>query len=340
MLHDPMIQTGRALLLAAVLIAGGTLPATAQSFAFGLWGDMPYARSNDGPKMPRIIDSINASDIAFSIYDGDIKDGSSKCTDDVYTDALAMFGKIRKPVVYIPGDNEWTDCHRINNGGYDGLERLAHLRKVMFPNMDSLGQTTMKLERQGKLNQEFVENSRFIHNNIVFVGLNVPGSNNNKVLDDKECTSRSARTIAQCAASNAEYVARDAANIAWMKEAFRVAREQKAPGIVLVWQGDPGFDLPETEDTDESKRPVVSGYQNFLAQIVTESEKFDGQVMVVHGDTHFFKIDKPLYGPTRLLPNLTRVQTFGSPAIHWLRVTVDPASANVFTVHPVMVKGN
>jgi hypothetical protein len=32
------------------------------------------------------------------------------------------------------------------------------------------------------------------------------------------------------------------------------------------------------------------------------------------------------------------VQTFGSPSIHWVRVTVDPATPNVFSIQPVMVK--
>ncbi len=50
------------------------------------------------------------------------------------------------------------------------------------------------------------------------------------------------------------------------------------------------------------------------------------------------KMDKPLYSPTKLLPNLTRVQTFGGPSLHWVKVTVDPLSANVFTVHPVIVQ--
>jgi len=335
---------GRLLALVAVLTTAiAAVPATAQQaqpFTFGLWGDMPYAKANDAPKIPRLLESINASDIAFSIYDGDIKDGSSKCTDDVYTDALAMFGQMKKPVLYVPGDNEWTDCHRLNNGGYDNLERLAHLRKTMFPTMDTLGQTRLPVARQGKAGEKFVENTRFTYNNIVFVGLNVPGSNNNKVLDDKDCTNKSARTPAICEANNAEYKERDAANIAWVSDAFRIAREQKSPGIVLVWQGDPGFDLPETEELDESKASIVSGYQPFLAAIVKETEAFAGQVVVVHGDTHFFKVDKPLYNPTKLLPNLTRIQTFGSPAIHWIRVSVDPTSENVFTVHPVIVKGN
>ena len=89
---------------------------------------MPYAKADDAPHIPALLEDMNASDIAFSIYDGDIKDGSSECTDAIYTDAIAMFDSLKKPVIYVPGDNEWTDCHRTNNGGYDNLERLDHIR--------------------------------------------------------------------------------------------------------------------------------------------------------------------------------------------------------------------
>ena len=182
-------------------------------YSFGLWGDMPYRKAGDDANLPSVLQSINQSDIAFSIYDGDIKDGSSKCTDDVYTDALKMFNSLARPVVYVPGDNEWTDCHRSNNGGYNALERLDHLRKVMYPTMDSLGQHTMPLEHQGKaVGDKHIENVRFSHGPVMFVGLNVPGSNNNVILNAKECTHKSARTQAQCDAANAEFLDRDAAN--------------------------------------------------------------------------------------------------------------------------------
>jgi hypothetical protein len=123
-----------------------------------------------------------------------------------------------------------------------------------------------------------------------------------------------------------------------MQQAFEAAKAQKAPGLVLVIQADPGFDLPETEELDESKDPGVSGYRNFIDKFALQTEQFNGQVLLVHGDTHFYKTDKPLYSPTKLLPNFTRLQTFGSPLIHWVRVTVDTKSANVFTIHPVIVK--
>jgi hypothetical protein len=196
----------------------------------------------------------------------------------------------------------------------------------------------MPLEHQGKLGEKFVENTRFEKDGILFLGLNMPGSNNNKVLDDKECTNKSARTPDICATGNKEYEERDAANIAFMKETFAQARTKNAPGLVIVWQGDPGFDLPETEDVNERDNPGASGYTSFLNALVAETEHYAGQVLIVHGDTHFFKLDKPLYSPTKMLTNLTRLQTFGSPSIHWVRVLVDPASANVFTIEPVIVK--
>ena len=181
---------------------------------------------------------------------------------------------------------------------------------------------------------------RVAHKGIVFVGVNIPGSNNNKVLDDKDCTNKSARTRAQCDADNAEYLERDAANVAWLQQSFKAAKDRGAPGIVVVFQADPGFDLPETEEIDESKDPGFGGYRNFMDKLTAETENFPGQVLMVHGDTHFFKVDKPLYSPSKLLANFTRLQTFGSPIIHWVRVTVEPGTEHVFTIHPVIVKQN
>lgn len=321
-------------------LAALPLAVSAEPFTIGLWGDMPYAKANDAPAIPALIDSMNASDIAFSIYDGDIKDGSSECSDQVFADATAMFNAMKAPVIYVPGDNEWTDCHRLNNGGHDNLERLAYLRKVMFATTKSFGAATVELDHQGAPGEKFSENTRLEKDGVIFVGLNVPGSNNNKVNDDKACTKKSARTAEQCAADNAEYAERDAANIAWMKESFAKAKETGAKGIMIVIQGDPGFDIPETEDDDESRLPGKEGYAAFLDALVAETEGFDGQVVLVHGDTHYFKVDKPLPNAAHMLANFTRVQTFGSPNVHWIKVMVDASTPAVFTFQPVIVPEN
>ena len=174
----------------------------------------------------------------------------------------------------------------------------------------------------------------------MFIGLNVPGSNNNKVNDDDACTKKSARTLEQCKADNAEYAERDAANIEWMKASFAKAVANADKGIVIVIQGDPGFDIPETEDDDESRLPGKDGYAAFLDALMVEVKAYPGQVMLVHGVTHYFKIDKPLPNAAHMLANFTRVQTFGSPNVHWLKVTVDAASRDVFTVRPMIVAAN
>ena len=121
--------------LAGALVAL-PLVANAEPFTVGLWGDMPYAKANDAPAIPALIDSMNASDIAFSIYDGDIKDGSSECTDQIFADAAAMFNAMKAPVIYVPGDNEWTDCDRHKDAATgrpaSELARLARLETLFF----------------------------------------------------------------------------------------------------------------------------------------------------------------------------------------------------------------
>ena len=314
--------------------------AVAETFSMGLWGDMPYAKADDAPAIPALLEDMNASDIAFSIYDGDIKDGSSECTDAIYVDAITMFNTLKAPVIYVPGDNEWTDCHRTNNGGYDNLERLSHLRTTMFNTVETFGATKMTVEHQGAPGAEYAENTRLQKAGAMFVGLNVPGSNNNKVNDDESCAKKSARTPEQCAADNAEYAARDAANITWLKDSFAKAKADGDKGIMIVVQGDLGFDIPETEDDSEARLAGKDGYAAFLDALIAETEAFDGQVVLVHGDTHYFKIDKPLPDATHMLANFTRVQTFGSPNVHWLKVDVDAASRNVFTFSPMIVAAN
>ncbi|MGI8500038.1 MAG: hypothetical protein ACR2LR_02720 [Hassallia sp.] len=291
------------------------------------------------------INDINNANVAFSVFDGDIKSGSSLCDNIVYSDAIARFNLFKSPMIYVPGDNEWTDCHRTNNGGYNSLERLNYIRTTMFNSPLSFGQRSIELEHQGTLGGTYSENTRWMYGKVLFVGLNVPGSNNNKVNSDAQCTNLSARTLADCSANNAEYAERDAANIAYLQESFNEAKERGAVGVMVIIQADPGFDIPETESVDErvvngAPGGSADGYTAFLDAIVTETRAFKGQVVLVHGDTHVFKVDKPLIRQDNLLNNFTRVETFGNPNIHWVRVSVNPRSQNVFTFEPMIVPGN
>ena len=314
-------------------------------FSFGLWGDIPYAKNDDGAKdgekMTRLVESINHENLSFTVYDGDTKDGSSECTDKVIgEDVVTLFNKINAPTVYVLGDNEWTDCHRRSNGGYNNLERLDYIRKTLFADNLSFGQKKMTLVRQGEPGGLYSENTRWIQAGIVFVGLNIPGSNNNKISEGKCLSAKSVRTQVDCDADNAEYLARDKANIDFLHQAFEVAKKNDAAGLMLIIQADMGFDLPETETVVERDLPIYNGYNNFIAALTQETNAFSGQVVLVHGDTHFYKVDKPLVDQMHMLKNFTRLETFGSPNVHWVKVSVDLSNPNVFTFQPFMVPGN
>ena len=340
----PALPVGAALLVVmaalTIAVAANGQGEPSRRFSFGLWGDVPYARFDDSVRIPALIADMNDADLAFTVFDGDIKDGVSRCTDDVFTAAAAMFHQLDAPTVYVPGDNEWTDCHRLSNGGYSSLERLEHLRRVMLSATESFGARRMPLERQGPPGGAYVENTRWGKGDAVLVGLNVPGSNNNRVRSDSECTEGSARTLSDCTAANAEYAARNAANTAWLRQSFAVASGRNARAVMLVIHGNPGFDLPETTEVNERNDPRVDGYTDLLRTLVDETKAFAGQVVLVHGDTHFFRLDKPLVSQRDLLPNLTRLETFGSPNVDWVKVTADPKSRNYFTFEPMVVAAN
>ena len=322
-------------------------------FTFAVWGDAMYTAADLG-KLTAFTADINASKAAFSIYDGDIKSGSTKCTDDVFTAAIERFNAFEAPVIYVAGDNEWTDCHRTNNGGYNNLERLAFLRRTMFSSPNSFGQQTVPLEHQGALGQIYSENTRWTYGDVVFVGLNVPGSNNNKI-NGPDCKNKSVRSDQDCIDDNNEYAARDAANIEFLKSSFAMAKSQGSLGVAIIIQADPSFDLPETEDVNERTcvrlangqcmpapgdptRAGYDGYTAFVKALSDEALAFNGQVLLVHGDTHFFKVDQPLTDQAHLIPNLTRVQTYGSPNINWVEVTVEPKNRALFTFQPMIVQ--
>ncbi len=327
-----------------------------QNFSFALWGDTPYSDAEKITSIPALIEDINHSHVRFTIFDGDIKSGSSRCDDIVYAEAIARFDSFARPMIYVPGDNEWTDCHRKNNGSFNALERLNYLRSTMFARPESFGQKQRLLEHQ----DGYPENTRWTYGRIVFVGLNIPGSNNNEVHPGQCLSSKSDRSLADCDADNLEYAARDAANVQFLRESFELAAARQAHGLVVIIQADPSFDLPETETDNErtcvraaqgecldppnNTNPNLAnydGYDHFLAELAAQTATFGsigGQVVLVHGDTHFFKVDKPLNGPTSLLPNFTRLCTFGSPGVHWVNVKVDHNSRNLFTFEPMIVQ--
>ena len=109
------------------------LPARAELFKCVAIGDMPYGdRATTYPRFRTLIEQINARKPAFTIHVGDFKSGSSPCTDTMFKEQLDFLNTFEAPLIYTPGDNEWTDCHRDAVGKFDVLECLAKLRAMFF----------------------------------------------------------------------------------------------------------------------------------------------------------------------------------------------------------------
>lgn len=298
----------------ALASMGIWMPSSAQQvgadrFSIALIGDLPYTPEQEY-KFIQLIEEVNRSDVAFVIHDGDLKSGSTECTNELFEDRKRLFETFQKPFIYVLGDNEWTDCHRENNGAYDPLERLNYVRALFTEGDRSLAVPTIQLERQSNSPQysTYRENVRWVYNNILFATLHIVGSNNN---------------LGRTPENDAEYRDRNATNLAWMEQSFAKAKSENYAGLMLVIHANPLFEL----DPGDGKR---AGFNDFISALAAEVTDYDRPVVLVHGDTHRFQINKPLTRDGAEIANFTRVETFGSPNVLWLRAIVDPTSQNVF----------
>ena len=123
------------------------------AYAVGLWGDLPYSAIQATVGVPNLIADMNSQKLAFTVHDGDLKQGSnSPCNDALYIQSLGYFNSLEAPAIFTPGDNDWTDCDRPSNGGFSSLERLSHERQVFFSTPYTLGQRTFFQEVQSTPN--------------------------------------------------------------------------------------------------------------------------------------------------------------------------------------------
>lgn len=60
-----------------------------------------------------------------------------------------------------------------------------------------------------------------------------------------------------------------------------------------------------------------------------------GGNVLIHGGSHRFVHDTPMPD----VPNVTRVETFGSPDVGWVEVVLDPANPGALRVEPHLVAG-
>ncbi len=295
--------------LAAALLLAFSLGSQAETWRFAIIGDTPYS-DRERIELPKMLDAIADYSVEFVVHVGDIKNGQDRCDDALFADRYTLFQSSRVPLVYSLGDNEWTDCHRLSNGAYDPLERLTRLRQLFFSQPRTLGQKNFALERQSAT---YPEHIRFRLGPVLFVSLNIPGSRNNRGLNEEP---------------SAEYRARNPQVLQWMKEGFALAKREKLAGIAFMFQANPGF-------SGFAKGLPLPGYGEFLKTLQTETQQFPGQVLVIHGDTHTSRQDHPLNDSQgKVLENFTRVESFGYPVMGWTHAIIDTEAPSLFRFTP------
>lgn len=329
--------------LAAASVAGCTAvpvdrATSPGAFSFALIGDMPYGPGELAP-FERVIDALNDdASLRFVLHAGDIKGGGERCDDALLRERHAQLQRIRAPLVYAIGDNEWTDCHRGSNGAYAPLERLAFVRRLFFSDPTrSGGRSPLALESQAVLDPvrpAYVEHAMFMQQGVLFVTLHVVGSRND--LEPWTGIDAADSIAVPRADRRAEFDDREAAVLAWIDRAFDEARERRVAGVVLLWQANPGIERPVGD-------PARAGFESVLGRLKSRALDFGKPVLLAHGDHHELLIDQPFARdaePPPRVPRFTRIQGYGSPRIHWVRVTVDPGSAALFRFEPQRVVGN
>jgi len=365
----------------ATAVASMTLPATnaaavghgprPNTLTVAVYGDSPYGTSPadtaEFAATPAFIDSINADpDVALVMHVGDIHSGKQDCTQGYDQSVYDLWTRFADPLVYTPGDNETTDCHKVAEGGGaynaatqqidyvldasgnpvdyakgDPVANLDLIRSIFFaqPNV-TLGQRkqlvlsqSLAYDRRHPADRKFVENVLWLQNGVLFVTIDLPGGSNN---DTDIWYGAPTETAAQ-AQARAE---RTDADLRWLDTAFALAKITHAQGVVIGAQADM-WD-PEKGVAHQA------GYEPFVRSVADHTTQFGKPVLMFNGDSHVYRSDNPL-SPTATctwelattcpsvasmhpgydVANFHRVVVHGSTfPLEWLKLTVDPAHDN------------
>jgi hypothetical protein len=314
-----------------------TVTCTSNKATYALFGDWPYGNIIDSA--PGFIAQVNGDpDVQLALHIGDIHSGSQACSDAYNLSIFNFFQQFNDPLVYTPGDNEWTDCQKtkeLSSGA--PLAELTKLRALFFPAPGkSLGMAPKMVLSQGNAfdpahpeDAAYVENVIWEQAGVLFVTLNIPGSN-----DDHAPW---AAPFSDPAGQADEIAKRDAANSRWLAKAFALATAHGDAGLLLGQQADMWDPAQVVAGGDG-----LNAYDAHVAQLAAATLAFGKPVLLVNGDSHLFEADHPLADPSAAaygyhpiaapVPNLTRITVDGSTNFHdWVKLVIDPTTPDVFS---------
>jgi hypothetical protein len=248
---------------------------------------------------------------------GDTKNGSSPCSNEYLQKIHRLFNTFQQPLIYTPGDNEWTDCHRPSAGAFEPSERLQFIRQLYFSDTKSLGKNPIRLNRQADIHprfKEFVENAYWLHESTLFVTVHVVGSNNNF-------------------SQFTEYTRRNQANLAWLEHIFTITKSQGVDHLVIALQADLFY-------SPEQATSLTSGLRDTIALLNQKLADFAKPALIIHGDSHRLIIDQPFSDPIskRTFDRAYRLQVMGDQQIEAVEITVDKTKQSPFSFRPFLIQ--
>ncbi len=276
-------------------------------------GDLPYgAPKKVYPRYEALIKEINARKPDLVIHVGDTK-GGEVCTNKRLDAQRKYMMSFEAPLLYTPGDNEWTDCFRRSGHPNDPLERLAYIRKTYFADPStSFGKKVIALEHQGVAG--YPENARMRSGNIAVITAHVVGSNNGFEIRSIDMVK--------------EFFARNKATISWMKESFEKAKDAEI--IVVAIHADM-FEF----DFNVLKRERWlrhSGFAQFGPALKRAARAFGKPVLLIFGDSHKHRVFQPF---PKYAPNITAVEVYGHPDMAAVEISIQTGSKQPFTFRSV-----
>jgi hypothetical protein len=329
---------------------------SSNSLTMAVYGDSPYGTSpTDTAQLqatPAFIASINADTaVDLVLHVGDIHSGKQYCTAEYDLAVYDLWAAFQSPLVYTPGDNEWTDCNKVGEGGGaynkttgqidyvldangnpvdyakgDPIANLELVRSIFFSNPGHvLGQKQKLVLSQAQsfdpaypTDSKYVENVMWEQSKVLFVAINLPGGSNN---DNDVWYGAPTKSAAQVAEINE----RTGADLRWLDAAFARARADGVSAVLIQAQADM-WD-PEKGAAHQAE------FEPFVSSIASHTLAFGKAVLMLNGDSHVYLSDNPLSAASPLafmhpgydVPNFHRIVVHGSTTpLEWLRLTVSP----------------
>ncbi len=346
-------------------------PHSANELTFAVYGDAPYGTTPtdtaEFEATPAFIQSVDSDPkVRLVVHVGDIHSGKQYCTAPYDQSIFDLWTRFKDPLVYTPGDNEWTDCHKVAEGGGlwngssidyvldasnnpvdyasgDPIANLELIRSIFFPepgyalggqNKRVLSQA-MDFDGAHPTDAKYVENVMWEDSRVLFVTINLPGGSNN---DEDIWYGTPTETPAQ----TQERDERTGADLRWLDAAFEQANADRVEAVVIAAQADMW--------DPEKGAAHQTGYEPFVASIASHTTSFGKPVLMFNGDSHVYQSCNPLdpadpapnhcnYGIHDHgydVPNFHRIVVHGSTfPLEWLKVTIKPGvnaavSSNAF----------